>query len=587
MLALFVAVIAAVWPTSVNSQAEDVNTRYTVLGSVIFTRTGERTPLINSPSTLTSLGAQQAYSAGSDFRNRYLEAINNGDGLRTISPVRGISTYSLDPDQIYVLTREDQYLIATAQAFLQGLYPPYTVDSNNTSPFLDPNSVLSNASYIESPLGGYQYPQIRAVTDLDPHSIFVAGDNNCSNYARSGSKYLSHPNFLETLQETANLYRGLGIATLSDVIPEAAWSYSNAYTIWDYLSFQYTHDSTTFNILSQNISFPGAYSQLRYLADQQQWALNGNLSASGSISGDQIRAVAGKTLAAKILGLLYTNIKTQGASNKLSLLFGEHEPFLSFFALSKLDQHSNLFTGIPEFGSSLVFDLFVMSPSEGSNEEDSDSPYPNEDDLMVRFYFKNGTAEGARVRQYPLFGRGRSEMDMPWRVFEAEMLSFALGSAGEWCNTCNSESVWCAAFNGSYVYDDPSPSSSYSGGGGMSPQEAGVIGAGVTLGVLALLVGLAMLIGGVRFHRVGRSKKHELGGFKGSQKLASDKDLVLPKGGAGITIEESKPKERVGSWELKGKEEEGHGRFGVLTPSTSGEEGLNPFETPVKPDERV
>jgi hypothetical protein len=53
----------------------------------------------------------------------------------------------------------------------------------------------------------------------------------------------------------------------------------------------------------------------------------------------------------------------------------------------------------------------------------------------------------------------------------------------------------------------------------LSPQVAGVIGAAVTLGVLALAFILAMLVGGIRFHKVNRRMKSELGGFKGSSKL--------------------------------------------------------------------
>jgi len=108
-----------------------------------------------------------------------------------------------------------------------------------------------------------------------------------------------------------------------------------------------------------------------------------------------------------------------------------------------------------------------------------------------------------------------------------------------------------------------------------------------------------MLVGGVRFHR-GRSHKSEMGGFKGSQKMASDKDLVLPKGGAivGATVETpSSPlptgNERVGSWELKQ-----HDLPNIMSPrpvarrpsfedDDVGDVGAQPFRQPVQPDERV
>lgn len=68
---------------------------------------------------------------------------------------------------------------------------------------------------------------------------------------------------------------------------------------------------------------------------------------------------------------------------------------------------------------------------------------------------------------------------------------------------------------------------------------------------------------GCRVQRVKRGKRSELGGFKGAEKLASDRDLTIPKSanGAAVVVQEtdqpmspSEPRgghERVGSWELR------------------------------------
>jgi hypothetical protein len=130
----------------------------------------------------------------------------------------------------------------------------------------------------------------------------------------------------------------------------------------------------------------------------------------------------------------------------------------------------------------------------------------------------------------------------------------------DWCDVCQSKVSFCVALN----------KSSSSGGSAnknkdMTLQVAGVIGAGVTLGVGAILVALAMLVGGLRFHRRPGmfERKSSLGGFKGNAKLASDADLNLPKHGAPIvgavvgrkSVEEEAKRghERVGSWELQGR----------------------------------
>jgi hypothetical protein len=61
MFALWVALLSAVWLSSFEG-AEAQN--YTIHSSVIFARTGDRTPLVLSDTNpqLTALGTQQMYS---------------------------------------------------------------------------------------------------------------------------------------------------------------------------------------------------------------------------------------------------------------------------------------------------------------------------------------------------------------------------------------------------------------------------------------------------------------------------------------------------------------------------------------------
>jgi hypothetical protein len=58
MIALWIAVLSAVWLSSVEAQ------NYTVHSSFVFANTGDRTPLLDTDSqpTLTNLGAQQMYN---------------------------------------------------------------------------------------------------------------------------------------------------------------------------------------------------------------------------------------------------------------------------------------------------------------------------------------------------------------------------------------------------------------------------------------------------------------------------------------------------------------------------------------------
>jgi hypothetical protein len=49
--------------------------------------------------------------------------------------------------QIYILAQDTQATAATAQAFMQGFYPPYVLNESLAS-MVDHSSVLANGSYV-------------------------------------------------------------------------------------------------------------------------------------------------------------------------------------------------------------------------------------------------------------------------------------------------------------------------------------------------------------------------------------------------------------------------------------------------------
>ncbi|KAL0260770.1 hypothetical protein SLS55_004461 [Diplodia seriata] len=522
-----------------------------VHAAVIFTRTGERTPLLvqqHGPPELTPLGARQAHSQGTVFRQRYIAPEANGVDLEGPEAIRNISEYGIDNNQLYVLATDDGYATETAQAFLQGLYPPYTLN-DTVPPALTANAVLANGTYMEAPLNGYQYPRIRTASSLDPAYVYLDGQKECLNYALDRTSYYYTLEFNETQAQTSSFYGEVGAATLGGILPAASYSYANAYAIYDYLNYQYLHNISIQAILSNNITLRGAFDELRFLADQQQWAFN-----SMPNSSQWIRAVAGKMLALKMLRQLAINIATDGAQAKLSLLFGEFQPMLSFFALA-LQQSSNSSRsyGIPDFASSMAFELFSYG--------DATEGYPATSDLWVRFYFRNGTSDSSELVAYPIFGHGPSETAMRWSDFETSMRDIMLDGVGEWCAACNAAAIFCPVSIGITAVFNKT-------GSGMRPAVAGVMGAGTTLGVGLLAVAALMLLGGLRFRRgdpmigAGRRRKSSLGGFKGSAKLASDADVSFATKGAplGVSVTEEQQqkqqsglaRERVGSWEMGG-----------------------------------
>ncbi|KAH0564799.1 hypothetical protein GP486_001812 [Trichoglossum hirsutum] len=568
---MFTTLAAAIAGLTLAHGANAAN--YTVHGSVIFSLYGDRTPnLAPGDYILTSLGAQQLFASGSAFRARYIAspAENSSHNVTSGSTIPGISTFDIDNSQIYVGSVDSYHTVNSAQAFLQGLYPP--VGFLTSSPILPSESVLANGSAIDYPLNGYQYCPIHTYRPTDPNLVWLAGDINCEEYLLSAYEYYGSDEFTSRETSTLAFYQDIAVRGLHGIPPDVIVGYYNAYDIYDYVNYGYTHNAS----VRKNIS-SDELTQLRALASQQMFDLNGNKSASGFTRGDMIRTIAGQTFAARVLGLLQQHIDSQGVLGKLNILFGDLEPFVAFFALSGLSNVNSNFKGLPDFGSAMVFEVFSIDSS------DNDS-YPSEDDLWVRFLFRNGTSNDQNLIAYSLFGQGRSNTDMKWADFRNQMTGIMISRVRDWCATCGSISTFCAFYTANSTSQDTGGSSH-----GISPQVAGVIGAVVTLSVIGLAF-VAMFLVGMRFHRSPSKQRSELGGFKGAQKLASDADLTSGRApdGAGAT----KGHERVGSWELGESKAEERG-FGALykprsLPPQDGDDiSVDPLGEPVKVDDRV
>lgn len=445
---------------------------------------------------------------------------------------------------------------------------------------------------IVAPLNGYQYPQIHTAGGLDPNFIYLSGNLDCPAFDDAAGEYLLTTQYTVTQEQFDGIYDALGSALLQGVIPPETWDYRNAYPIYDYLSYQYNHNATARDTLNRyrDVKTNTSYlSMLRWLSDEQQFAQLGNLTAQTAFPSGQtgsISTIAGNYLAARVVSQLQSAIASGGQEFKLNVLFADFYPLISLFALTQLPQSNPAFYGTPEFGSSAVFELFSYTSNNTAN-----TTFPDESDLWVKFYFRNGTSSSDEYQSYSLFDLGPSQAEMTWSDFQQQMNSILVGNVGEWCYMCGATNLFCSAFNtstGSARSWRDGGSSSSSSNHGLSPAVAGVIGALVALAVAGLLFAASMLLFGLRLHR--RERKSDLGGFKGGQKMASDQDLTIPKGGVGASVvEEAGPMspvvagghERVGSWELKNAEA---GKVGLSFPSARGSLEVT---RPTEPSERV
>lgn len=169
---------------------------------------------------------------------------------------------------------------------------------------------------------------------------------------------------------------------------------------------------------------------------------------------------------------LNTTITSAGKTAKFSLQFGAYASFQSFFGLANLTQANADFFGVPDYASSMAFELFTTA---------APIPFPAPGDLQIRFLFHNGTTSNSSTpTAYPLFGG--SSLEMSWPDFTNGMNKFAIGSQTDWCQACGNSTGVCAS-------PGTSPSSAtnvgHSGGeGGPSKAVCGVIGALVTLVVI-------------------------------------------------------------------------------------------------------
>jgi len=147
---------ALMWALYGTSPVLSQNVTEKVWAVFAYSVQGESTPsTFSHPRTLTSFGADTLFTAGSAFRDRYI-TISAGGRLNL--RIQNLSQYVLRSDEVSILAPADTSAIASAQAFMQGLYPP--LDTSYGAPYIEASAQLANGSWAKAPLHGYQYAPI-------------------------------------------------------------------------------------------------------------------------------------------------------------------------------------------------------------------------------------------------------------------------------------------------------------------------------------------------------------------------------------------------------------------------------------------
>ena len=501
-LSVIAATCLAISWSYVFAQGQVVDYTETTLASVIFLRTGDHTPMFLGTDSikLTTTGARQLYDAGSFFRSRYILNTDNATvSSTTAAPIAGLATDIVDNDQLFFLADEDNLMLVGAQAFAQGLYPPTPLGSNDTSALSDTSAILANNSFISGPLSNFQYVAIGSTNGNDPTSVITSGNNNCPAWEYAADSYGNSSEFTNLNQSTLSLYDIVGSEFLDGILDIPDWSYTNAYEIYDYISYLANHNnsaaaklnSTTFN--SQPI-----LTQLRSLASELLWKTNTyDTTQSQGTNGSfpsPILSISGATVAMSVLDIFSETVATQGAGEQLlSVFVTDFQPFLGFASASQLSDQNPAFQGLPGYGAAMVWELYSVTNSSQGNF----SSFPSTDDLWVRFLFRNGSddlsSDGSDLISYPLFNRDPDETEMSWNDFESLMAGVATDSVDDWCSRCDAQTLFCIGINSLASGSTTSASK-------MSNAVAGVTGAFVTLAVIATLLLLLIVFGGLRFH---------------------------------------------------------------------------------------
>lgn len=190
----------------------------TVLGAYIFHRHGDRTSKSWPPTLLTALGADQVFTSGTWFRNRYI-ASNSTNPILHIAPDLAVLS------QLAITAPVDNVLQASANVFTQGLYPPAGTAADQT---------LADGTSTQAPFNGYQYIPVNIVstassTSGTEDSEWLQGSSGCANAVVSSNEYLQSQEYVELLNQTQSFYQDL-LPVYNTTFNASTATYKNAYT---------------------------------------------------------------------------------------------------------------------------------------------------------------------------------------------------------------------------------------------------------------------------------------------------------------------------------------------------------------------
>lgn len=190
----------------------------TVLGAYIFHRHGDRTTKAWKPTSLTALGADEVYTSGTYYRNRYIAS-------NSTSPILNIASDIVVLSQLDISASSDDVLQASAESFGQSLYPPAGSAAIQT---------LADGDEVEAPLNGYQYIPISVTTSdsstsSTEDSSWLQGSSGCGKAVTSSDEYYDTEEYINLLNSTSAFYQDL-LPVYNTTFNSSKATFKNAYS---------------------------------------------------------------------------------------------------------------------------------------------------------------------------------------------------------------------------------------------------------------------------------------------------------------------------------------------------------------------
>ncbi|KAF9235189.1 histidine phosphatase superfamily [Melanogaster broomeanus] len=434
-----------------------------IIGVVLLVRHGDRQGFYQDPTTytatatqLTPLGNQQEFQLGGYLRSIYLNESSP-------SYIPGISTGLFNQSQVYIradLGGEGGVIYDSCVSLTQGLWPA-TISNNIT---------LANGTTIVAPLGGYQ--ETNQVDAVDPDlDVSLEGFLDCNTFNTHTSEFYDTPEFQQMAEQSASF-----LQLLPPYLDGRSVALQNM--IFDYMNVNSIHNATFDQALPSTF-----LAQARALANWHEY----NVFSDSSVTG--IGNIAGQAIVPSILDA-FEGIVDPTNPVKMMISAVAYKPFLSLFNMTGIAAASPQLAGIVDYAAATAFE--VRQPASGGEP-------------VIRFNFKNGTDTEFTTWNF-LNGTG----DMPLSAFIDAVAPAAVNTTADWCNVCqNSQDRGCGALT---LAAQQARSAALSP---ISPVGAGFLGAGLTLAVVAMLLGaLAFLrllsIGKVSRRRYSRGEDDEV-----------------------------------------------------------------------------